>query len=255
VEAIKGTPKKVKNWFVQLSFWKKIIIIFTLNTLILLILTDAIMLVLFGKISDDIVAISNQEKDQFNAVANTQIVGATAKMALSKVDLYANLLNQLASTYYYFTANPQFYSSLETASPPWPLLTSAFPNATYSQPAVYYLNPQSTFTPLPFLDELLGKMIQTPSDMQNIKRINVFVVNNAAPNDLTARTVPATNLFTIPSLAQITNRFSGISIGNFTLSTPYNDTLTSSSTPDSLIALRTVLNTSSTPNTSIYLEI
>lgn len=44
----------------QLSFWKKIIIIFTLNTLVLLILTDAIMLVLFGKISDDIVTISNQ---------------------------------------------------------------------------------------------------------------------------------------------------------------------------------------------------
>lgn len=96
----------------QLSFWKKIIIIFTLNTLILLVLTDAIMLVLFGKISDDIIAISNQEKDQFNQVANTQIVSSAAKMALSRMDLYASYLNQLASVYYYFSANPSLYTSL-----------------------------------------------------------------------------------------------------------------------------------------------
>lgn len=56
---IKGVVFRLKTWFVQLSFWKKIIIIFTLNTLILLILTDAIMLTLFGKISDDIINISN----------------------------------------------------------------------------------------------------------------------------------------------------------------------------------------------------
>jgi len=56
---IKGVVFRLKTWFVQLSFWKKIIIIFTLNTLILLILTDAIMLTLFGKISDDIIHISN----------------------------------------------------------------------------------------------------------------------------------------------------------------------------------------------------
>ena len=96
----------MRTWFMQLSFWKKIIIIFTLNTLILLILTDAIMLVLFGKISDDIVAISNSEKDQFNQVANTQVVAATAKMALSKMDPYANLLNQMVNTYNYFSSNP-----------------------------------------------------------------------------------------------------------------------------------------------------
>ena len=90
----------------QLSFWKKIIIIFTLNTLILLILTDTIMLVLFGKISDDIVAISNSEKDQFNQVANTQVVAAIAKNAVSKMDLYANLLNQMVNTYNYFSSNP-----------------------------------------------------------------------------------------------------------------------------------------------------
>lgn len=145
-------PQTVRTWFVQLSFWKKIIIIFTLNTLVLLILTDAIMLVLFGKISEDIISISNTEKDQFNQVSNTQIAGATAKMALSKFDLYAGFLNQLANAYYYFNANPQLYTNLETASPPLPALTSSFLNASYSQPGMYLLNAEATFTALPYVD-------------------------------------------------------------------------------------------------------
>ena len=66
-------------WFIQLSFWKKIIIIFTLNTVILLILTDVIMLVLFGKISNDIIATSNSEKELFNILSNDQIASVTAR--------------------------------------------------------------------------------------------------------------------------------------------------------------------------------
>lgn len=96
-------------------------------------------------------------------------------------------------------------------------------------------------------------MIQTPSDIQNIKRINVFVVD-VRKNDLSARTVPATNQFIIPSLIEITNRFIGIPPGNYTLSTPYIDTLTTSSSPDSLIALRTILTTPAN-SSSIFLEI
>jgi hypothetical protein len=69
----------LKAWFVQLSFWKKIIIIFTLNTVILLILTDTIMLVLFQKISNDIIATSNSEKEQFNILSNDQIASVTAR--------------------------------------------------------------------------------------------------------------------------------------------------------------------------------
>jgi len=92
---------------------------------------DFVMLVLFGKISDDIVAISNSEKDQLNQVANTQVVAATAKMALSKMDLYANLLNQMVNTYNYFSSNPYVNTDLETASPPLPHLTTSFTNASY----------------------------------------------------------------------------------------------------------------------------
>lgn len=103
---------QLRTWFVQLSFWKKIILIFTLNTCILLILTDTIMLVLFGKISDDIVSISNTEKEQFNQISNTQIAQGTARMFLSSVDFFANVLAQLASSYSYFSQNPNFYTSL-----------------------------------------------------------------------------------------------------------------------------------------------
>lgn len=246
-------PQTVKTWFVQLSFWKKIIIIFTLNTLVLLILTDAIMLVLFGKISEDIISISNTEKDQFNQVSNTQIAGATAKMALSKFDLYAGFLNQLANAYYYFNANPQLYTNLETASPPLPALTSSFLNASYSQPGMYHLNGQATFTALPYMDELLAKMIRSENDVKNIKRITIYVQGKSNASDLTARTVPASSDFTIPSAAEVTNRFGSISAGTYYLSPPYQDTLTTNPNKTSLFALRTVLNTTSQSN--ILMEI
>ncbi len=73
-------------------------------------------------------------------------------MTLSKLDLYGSLLNQLANTYYYFIANPQLYNNLETADPALPLRSSSFLNVTYSQSDIYYLNSDSTFTPLPYLD-------------------------------------------------------------------------------------------------------
>ena len=238
----------MKGWFVQLSFWKKIIIIFTLNTLILLVLTDAIMLVLFGKISEDIIGISNTEKDQFNQVSNTQIAGATAKMALSKFDLYAGFLSQLANAYYYFNANPQLYTTLETASPPSPALTSSFPNASYSQPGMYYLDSQTTFTALPYLDELMAKMIRSENDVRNIRRITVYVQGKGNASDLTARTVPASSDFTIPSAAEITKRFASVSAGSYSLSPPYLDSLTTSPNKTGLFAIRTVLNTTSTSN-------
>jgi hypothetical protein len=79
------------------------------------------------------------------------------------------------------------------------------------------------------------------------------VQNKNDPNDLTARTVPATNDFIIPSSGVITNRFSNIPLYNFTLSTPYLDVLTASVAKDTLFALRTVLNTST--NFNIFLEI
>lgn len=112
------------------------------------------MLVLFGKISEDIINISNVEKDEFNQASNNQIATATAKMTLTKIDLYGNILNQLANAYYYFNANPNIYTNLETSEPPLPLTTDLFNTVNYSQPAIYYyLNKnKSKFTPLPYLD-------------------------------------------------------------------------------------------------------
>lgn len=132
--------KRIQGWFVKLSFWKKIIIIFTLNTLILLILTDAIMLVLFGKISDDIISISNIEKQQFNQISNTQVAGAVAKMTLSKIDLYGDYLNQLNNIYLYFNSNPNLYTSFETNNNYIIKLTNTFIKPDYSQPALYFMN-------------------------------------------------------------------------------------------------------------------
>lgn len=60
-------------------------------------------------------------------------------------------------------------------------------------------------------------MIQTATDLKAIKRINVYVINTNNLNDLTVRTVPAINLFTVPSFNAITSRFTGISVGSFSV--------------------------------------
>jgi len=120
---------------------------------------------------------------------------------------------------------------------------------------MYYLNPTSTFTHLPYIDELLGKILQTPSDIKNVKRVNVFVLWKGRGEDLTARTIPATDTFTIPSYSEILNRFSKINPGSYTVSLPYNDTLTTSPTKDSLISLRTVLKTDDATTPDIFLEV
>ena len=62
-----NAPLKLKDWFARLSFWKKIIIIFTLNTFVLLVLTDDIELILFQKVTNDVLAVSSAEKDSFNS--------------------------------------------------------------------------------------------------------------------------------------------------------------------------------------------
>jgi hypothetical protein len=184
--------KRARSWFVQLSFWKKIIIIFTLNTLILLILTDAIMLVLFGKISSGIIETSQSEKDQFNELSSNQIAQVSARMVLSQIDYYANVLAQMASAYSFFSQNPSLYTSLESTSPANPPLTASFPNASYAQPALYYYSNSSTFTALPFIDELLPQLLEPSEFLSNVMRINVYAQSTANGNDLTARTFPAT---------------------------------------------------------------
>ena len=240
-----SVPARIKTWFVQLSFWKKIIIIFTLNTLVLLILTDTIMLVLFGNISNDIISISISDAQSFNAITNNQIIGSIAKKIFSTIEMYSNFLVQLSNSFQFFTKNPGLYTSLETSNPQWPNLTSTFSNSTFYLPGYYYLNSNSTFTALPYIDELLSKMIRKSTDMNNIKRINVYVQDINNNNDLTVRTIPGTNNFTIPSLNEITQRFQGITPNLLNISFPYTDVLSLSSN-EQLIALRTVLNTSNT---------
>lgn len=93
---------RIKTWFVQLSFWKKIIIIFTLNTLVLLILTDTIMLVLFGNIANDIISISVSDTQSFNAVTINQIVASMIKKIYSTIDIYSNFLVQLSNAFQFF---------------------------------------------------------------------------------------------------------------------------------------------------------
>lgn len=86
-----------------------------------------------------------------------------------------------------------------------------------------------------------------------MKRINVFIVGKGKGEDLTARTIPATDTFTIPSYSEIINRFSKINLGSYTVSLPYNDSLTTSAKKDSLIALRTVLKSANSSSPDIFI--
>ena len=81
-------------------------------------------------------------------VSNRDVAEATAKRILTGADRQGQMLEQIVRTYRYFEANPNFYTSLESASPQLPKLTTDFPNATYNEVGYYYLNNQSTFTPL-----------------------------------------------------------------------------------------------------------
>ncbi len=112
------------------------------------------MLVLFGKISNDIINISNIEKEQFNRVSNTQVAASTEKSALSKMDLHAACFSQLANTYYYFSANLQLYKVKRTA-----LLTSNYDNMTYAVPAIYNYICNATFVSVAYFEELLPRML------------------------------------------------------------------------------------------------
>ena len=110
------------------------------------------MLVLFGKISNDIITISNSEKDQFNSVSNMQIAQSTSNMILTRVDIFANILNQLVNTYHFFSLNSQLYSSSEGANPQMPRFTSQFENVSYDEVGYYKFNNSASFTDLSYMD-------------------------------------------------------------------------------------------------------
>ncbi len=72
----------------------------------------------------------------------------------------------------------------------------------------------------------------------------MFVQNNTNPNDLGARTFPATDQFLIPNVSTITDRFANIPTGNYNISSPYTDALTPNATKLQLIGLRTAFPSS-----------
>lgn len=78
--------------------------------------------------------------------------------------------------------------------------------------------------------------------------------NTSNINDLSARTFPATNQFTIPNLTTVTLRFQTVSEGYFNISAPYLDSLSTSPNKTELVALRTLLPPPG-PSLKLMLEI
>ena len=50
---------RFKDWFIKLGFWKKLILIFTINTVIILIVMNVLMGILFTKVNLNMTSISN----------------------------------------------------------------------------------------------------------------------------------------------------------------------------------------------------
>jgi|688.fasta_scaffold399094_1 hypothetical protein len=63
-----------------------------------------------------------------------------------------------------------------------------------------------------------------------VKRINIFIQSKTDKNDLSARTIPATSDFIIPTSLDISKRFSNIEIGKFMFAYPYIDAFTKKNT-------------------------
>jgi len=59
-----------------------------------------------------------------------------------------------------------------------------------------------------------------------VKRLNVYVQSTTNPDDLSVRTFPAKNTFTVPSSTEIAQRFYGVAEGTYNVTLPYTDSLT-----------------------------
>ena len=132
IDKVKGVYQKIKVWFITLSFWKKILIIFTLNAFILLLLTDVIMLTLFGRISDDLVTTTQQEKTEFNQLYTSQIVSSSSKIILSNIEYTSSILSKLTNTYYFFDQNPDLHIDLSTTGTATIQNTTQFQSLSYT---------------------------------------------------------------------------------------------------------------------------
>lgn len=86
-------------------------ITFTINIVVLLVVTDAIMVVLFRSISTEVISRTNAEAATFNTATNNYVAISTANMIIGVFNLYANLLLQVLSCYNYFSTQSNLYTS------------------------------------------------------------------------------------------------------------------------------------------------
>lgn len=89
------------------------------------------------------------------------------------------------------------------------------------------------------MDVLLSSIFSGVEERQ-VKRINVFYQSMTNYSDIFVRTTPGTSDFIIPSIQVINDRYNLLNKDYITITGLYNDSLTKSSNPSQLLALRTV---------------
>ena len=76
------TLSSIHTWFSKLGFWKRLIIIFTINTIIILMVMDALILILFDGVDKDIEQIVNNDKQEFIQLSNSQVAKSIGNLLL-----------------------------------------------------------------------------------------------------------------------------------------------------------------------------
>ena len=136
-----------KQWFTRLGFWKKIILIFSINTIIILVVMNVLMQILFQEVNTKILAISASETNEYISISNSLVGLSIASSLVTGIEIFTDLILQVDGSMHFFRDKSDIYVSLLSGVDPYnpPLVLSMGPIPNYRKPALYFYTQNSTF--------------------------------------------------------------------------------------------------------------
>ena len=145
----------IKTKYVGLNFKWKLLILFSINTLVAFGIFDLTFHIIIEKTVTNLDLSTSNEK--FNEFSNTQIVESASTYVISNLDIFDEYITQIYTTMLYFESNPGIYESLEEKGIN-PSLTSSFSTPKFDESSVYFYTPNSTFYNEPYVDSILSNI-------------------------------------------------------------------------------------------------
>ncbi len=151
----------MKEWFIKLGFWKKIILIFTINTIIILVIMNVLMEILFGEINTNILSISASETSEYISISNSLVGLSIANSLLSGMEIFSDVIVQVDSCIHFFRNRTDMYVSLLSGVEPFnpPLASSLGAKPDYRKPAAFFYSQNSSFHNEPYIEVLLSNIL------------------------------------------------------------------------------------------------